>query len=206
MFNSFINYKHNIIKTKFNGYTIRKATIEDFSSIIKIANTQLGKNYLTKKILKKIINKTPNDELLVAIHNSTGNVISFCLYKIISYKEVINLTNNHPIHNMMFINKIGYLATIATKSNFTCLGIATALIKKSIENMKSQGIDHFICTAWKHDNIINIESILKKTGFNKEVDIPNYWYESSKREGYMCPHCGNPCTCNCIIYTKSLNY
>lgn len=191
-----------IFKRKFNGYTIRKATIADFASIIKIADIQLGKDYLTKEKLEKTLDTTLSDELLVAVQNATGSVIAFSLYKNISYEEVIGLTDGRQIRNMMFVDKIGYLATVATKEGFTGLGIATALVEKSLENMRAQGSSHFVSTAWKHYGIINIESILESAGFRKEIDIPNYWYESSKREGYMCPHCGNPCTCSCVVYTK----
>jgi|GEM_PF-753612 len=191
-----------IFKRKYKGYAIRKATVADFAAVIKIADRQLGKGYLTKERLQKALDKTTTDELLVAVQTATGTVIAFSLYKHISHEEAKSLGNGYTFRNMAFEEEIGYLGTVATKEGFTGLGVASALVEKSMANMREQGVHHFISTAWKHYGIINIGSVLENAGFRKETDIPNYWYEASVREGFQCPQCGNPCTCSCAIYTK----
>lgn len=191
-----------IFKRKYKGYTIRKATVADFAAVIKIADHQLGKGYLTKERLQKALDKSTSDELLVAVQTATGSVIAFSLYKHITYDEALQLGNGYAFRDMVFEEQIGYLGTVATKEGFTGLGVATALVDKSLANMQEKGVTHFISTAWKHYGIINIGSVLENAGFRKETDIPNYWYDASVREGFQCPQCGNPCTCSCVIYTK----
>lgn len=191
-----------IFKRKYKGYTIRRATMGDFAAVIKIADRQLGKGYLTKERLQKALDKSTSDELLVAVQTATGSVIAFSLYKHITYDEAMQLGNGYAFRDMVFEEQIGYLATVATKEGFTGLGVATALVEKSLEYMQEKGATHFISTAWKHYGIINIGSVLENAGFRKETDIPNYWYDASVREGFQCPQCGNPCTCSCVIYTK----
>lgn len=191
-----------IFKRKYKGYTIRKATVADFAAVIKIADHQLGKGYLTKERLQRALDKTTSDELLVAVQTATGSVVAFSLYKHITHEEAKQLGKGYAFRNMVFEEKIGYLATVATKEGFTGLGLATALVEKSLANMEEDGITHFVSTAWKHYGIINIGSVLENAGFRKEADIPNYWYDASIKEGFLCPQCGNPCTCSCVIYTK----
>jgi ribosomal protein S18 acetylase RimI-like enzyme len=191
-----------IFKRKFKDYTIRKATVEDFPTVIRIADEQLGSGYLTKERLKKTLDEDLSDEIIVAEHNSTKNIIGFSLYKHISYEDAEEISKGHQFRNMMFASAIGYIATVATDECFKKYGIGTALIEKSISNMKENGINCFISTAWKHAGIINIGSVLENLGFTKELEIPKYWYESSIREGFNCPQCGNPCVCSCVIYTK----
>ncbi len=191
-----------IFKRLYKGYSIRKATVSDFASVIKIADQQLGDGYLTKERLEKTLNKDLTDEILVAVENATGLIIGFSLYKHVSHQTAVNIAKGHSLRNMMFAKEIGYIATVATKEEFKHLGIATALIEKSINAMKEKGVSCFISTAWKHSGIINIGSVLENSGFVKEIEIPKYWYESSLRDGFMCPQCGNPCTCSCVLYTK----
>lgn len=103
---------------------------------------------------------------------------------------------------MMFAKEIGYIATVATKAEFKHLGIATALVSKCLDKLKEDGITCFISTAWKHSGITNAASVLESLGFVEETTMPKYWYESSIKEGFSCPNCGNPCTCSCVLYTK----
>lgn len=191
-----------IFKRKFKDYIIRKATVHDFPAVIKIADQQLGKGYLTKERLEKTLDPSLSDEIIVAEHSTQKTIIAFSLYKHISYDEAQALGKGHPFRNMMFASAIGYVATVATDEGFKRYGIGTALIDKSVSNMKEKGINCFISTAWKHAGIINIGSVLENLGFIKELEIPKYWYESSIREGFSCPQCGNPCVCSCVIYTK----
>ncbi len=191
-----------IFRRRYKGYSIRKATVADFASVIKIADIQLGEDYLTKERLEKTLDKNLSDDILVAVENATDNIIAFCLYKHISHEDAIRICQGYKLRNMMFADSIGYVATVATKEEFKHLGIATALVDKCLKEMKEEGIKCFISTAWKHAGITNIASVLESHGFVKEIEMPKYWYESSLREGYSCPRCGNPCTCSCVLYTK----
>ena len=200
--NSTITTGKYVFRRSYTGYTIKRASVSDFASVIKIADAQLGEDYLTKERLQKTLDKDLSDDILVAVEDATDNVIGFCLYKHLTYDEAVKICQGYKLRNMMFADNIGYVATVATKEEFKHLGIATALVKKCIDNMQDDGIKCFISTAWKHAGITNIASVLETHGFTKEFDMPNYWYESSIREGYSCPRCGNPCTCSCVLYTK----
>ncbi len=191
-----------IFKRRYKGYTIRKATVSDFSSVIKIADVELGEDYLTKERLEKTLDKNLSDEIYVAVENATGNVLAFCLYKRISYDDAVNICKGYKLRNMMFAKEIGYIATVATKEEFKRLGVATALVEKCIDNLKQDGVSCFISTAWKHSGVTNVASVLENLGFIEELTMPKYWYESSIKNGFSCPQCGNPCVCSCVLYTK----
>ena len=192
-----------MFKRKYRGYTVKKAEIADFAGVVKIADKKLGEGYLTKERLEKTLDKDLSDEMLVAVENATGKVIAFSLYKHISYAEAEALGGGNTFRPLMFSGEIGYLATVATKEGYEGLGVASTLVEKSLAQMAQKGVHTFFSTAWKHQGVINIGSILEGFGFKKEVELPKYWYESSIREGYMCPQCGNPCTCSCVIYVKA---
>lgn len=190
-------------KRRFKGYSIRHATVADFPGVIRIADEQLGEGYLTKETLEKTLDPSSRDRMLVAVHNTTGAPVSFCLYRRISHSEAKEIGRGYAFRDMMFAKEIGYVATVATKESFRKFGIGTALVERCIKEMKDEGIGCFISTAWKHAGIINIGSVLENLGFTRELEIPKYWYESSIREGYSCPQCGNPCHCSCVIYTMT---
>lgn len=200
--NSTITTGKYVFRRRYDGYSIRRANVSDFPSVIKIADVQLGDDYLTKERLQKTLDKDLTDEILVAVENATDSVVAFCLYKQISYDEATKICQGNKLRNLMFAENIGYVATVATKEEFKHLGIATALVKRCLDDLRNDGVTCFISTAWKHAGITNIASVLESHGFIREFEMPKYWYESSLREGYSCPRCGNPCTCSCVLYTK----
>ena len=65
-------------------------------------------------------------------------------------------------------------------------------------------IGYIISTAWKRAGKINIGNILLRSGYNVMTEIPDYWYKDSVEKGYLCPQCGNPCHCSCVIFEKFL--
>lgn len=192
-----------VFKRKYRNYAVRKAVASDFASVIKIADKRLGEGYLTKSRLEKILDKTLSDDMLVAVESATGKIIAFSLFKHISYDEAKKLGGDKEFRPLMFSDEIGYIATVATKEGYEGLGVASTLIEKSMAQMTQKGVQVFFSTAWKHQGIVNIGSVLSSLGFKKELEIPKFWYESSLREGYMCPQCGNPCVCSCVIFIKA---
>ncbi len=154
-----------IFKRKYRNYIIRKAVATDFASVIKIADEKLGEGYLTKQRLEKILDKNLTDNMLVAVENGTGKIIGFSLFKNIDYDEVKRLSKGAEFRSLMFSEKIGYLATVATRPGYEGLGIASMLVDSSLSEMKQDGVNAFFCTAWKHQGIINIGTILTSVGF-----------------------------------------
>ncbi len=191
-----------IFKRKYRSYTVRRATVKDFAGVISISDKRLGEGYLTRDKLEKVLDKTQSDDMLVAEENATKSIIAFSLFKHITYEEAKSLGGGNEFRTLMFSDEIGYIATVATKEGYEGFGVASELVSRSMALMSQKGVNVFFSTAWKHQGIINIGSVLSNLGFKKELEIPKYWYESSLREGYLCPQCGNPCVCSCVIFVK----
>lgn len=199
--NQKINSGKYVFKKKIET-AIRKAKKHDYSSISPIADVQLGKDYLTRQIFSSCLKSNNNINCLVADDADNNSICGFAIFKLIDKKELKSITKGHDIEQLCFEDSIGYLRTIAVAPEYTNQGIASHLAKNILDYFKNNNIKCIISTAWKHAGIINISSILEHLGFDKVIEIPNYWHEDSIKEGFMCPQCGNPCTCSCVIYGK----
>lgn len=191
-----------VFKKQDNVYKVRLATVSDFPSIIRIAGNQLGKNYITEEFLSKIINEDDSTFCLVSYNTRNSKVVGFCINKQVTYDELKEITQGKDIQELKFEKRIGVVKTVAVDEHSTNLGLGSMLVSESLTIMEKQGVTCFVSPAWKHAGIINIASILEKGGFERAIEIPNYWYESSLKEGFHCPQCGNPCHCSCVIYLK----
>lgn len=139
---------------------------------------------------------------IVAADKKTGKVIGFLIYETINYQTLEDITKGKPIEEFSYSDKIGYIKTIAVDSRYEGFGIGNALTEKAVESLRKAGSNVFVSTAWKHAGVINLHGILSRNKFRKRLEIPDYWYEDSIKEGFECPQCGNPCHCACVIYIR----
>ncbi len=139
---------------------------------------------------------------IVAADKKTGKVIGFLIYETINCQTLEDIAKGKPIEEFSYSDKIGYLKTIAVDSHYEGYGIGNALTEKAVESLRKAGSKAFVSTAWKHAGTINLHGILSRNKFRKRLEIPNYWYEESIKEGFECPQCGNPCHWACVIYIR----
>ena len=90
--------------------------------------------------------------------------------------------------------------SITVDENERGKGIASILIEDVILNYGHLRIYTY---AWKMRNgEVNLKIVLERLGFEVLEEIDNMWYEDSLKSGFICPSCGNPCTCSAIVYEK----
>lgn len=192
-----------LFKKIYTNYEINPTCEKDFSQIVRIADSQLGRKYVTPYQLKEMCNETSSMRCLSILDKGTKKVIGFCIHKIFSYEDVLKMTRNQGITELMFHKQIAYLKTIAIDKKYAGFGIASCVVKYLVKYYEKLGIDTMISSAWKHAGITNIEHVLVGNHFVKKLEIPNYWYQDSIDENFECPQCGNPCHCSCVIFVKA---
>ena len=200
--NKKITTGHYVFKKKYTNYKIRRGSCIDFPSIIRIANKQLGDDYISKERLQRFLNEENNETLLVAVDNDSGYVVGFATSGIINYDGLKEICQGKELKELAFEERIGYIQTVAVSPQYNGLGIGTAMVKELIKELKKMNSNCIVSTAWKHAGVINIGAILERSGFSPVMELPKYWYESSLKYGYQCPQCGNPCYCSCVVYVK----
>lgn len=191
-----------LFKKVYKDYVIRSMALNDFGQVIQIADSQLGRDYVTPEVLNCMLGEDSSMRCYVVVDNMKHNVIGFYIYDTIDYKHVMEITKGVPIRELMYTKQIGYLKTIAIDKKFAGYGIATSVVQHCLETTRKNGVSAFISPAWKHGGKINIENVLIQNGFKSKIEISNYWYDASLKEGFMCPQCGNPCHCSCVIFIK----
>lgn len=191
-----------VFKKRQNLVKIRGSKLTDFAQMVRILDSQLGKNYVTEDFLNEVIDDEKKTYCKVIEDMSKHQIIGVSLYAIIDYKTVQNLTQGNDIHELKYVPQIGLVKTVAIDEAYKNLGLASDLVQSILDELAEKDITCFISPAWKHAGVTNIANVLERSGFTKAIEIPNYWYESSMREKFECPQCGNPCHCSCVIYTK----
>lgn len=105
---------------------------------------------------------------------------------------MVPITKGKPIEEFSYSDKIGYIKTIAVDSHYEGYGIENTLTEKAVESLRKAGSNVFVSTAWKHAGMINLHGILSRNKFRKCLEIPDYWYVDSIKEGFECPNAATP--------------
>ena len=191
-----------LFKKIYTDYTICEMRQNDLGQVLAIADSQLGKDYVSPDMLGRMLSADNCMRCNVIKAGKSCRIIGFIIYAAIEYEKVLEITRGVEIRELMVSPKIGYLKTIAIDKHYTGYGIASKAIEECLRSFNRQGIYACISPAWKHGGKINIEDVLVWNGFIKKYEIPNYWYASSISEHFSCPQCGNPCHCSCVIFIK----
>lgn len=183
---------------------IRPANSSDHSRILDISSSVLGDGYLPDM---HSLESAKNCIFLVAVLN--GKIVGFSYARILQHgdvKQIIRSSRDIPpdVSLSEQRGKLGYLHTVGVDPKFQRRNIGTALVRESIEQLKKLGAETLLSVGWKSEKGVHIGGVLKRSNLNAFKEIAEYWLEDSKKKGYSCPSCGNPCRCSAVLFKSSL--
>ena len=166
--------------------------------MVEIAENQLGKFYISDQDFT-------NEKNLVFRASMEKETVGFSIVRILSKEEFSAAFQKIDNSDRKFIGHatiIGIIKSIAVAKSYQQRGIGDAIMKQSIDELKSAGVNIVVMIGWKSKLGTNIESLALLNGFRKACEIQNYWSEDSDLKNYDCPVCGAPpCTCSAAIYS-----
>ena len=152
---------------------IRLATEKDIEEILTLSSKAFGKHFHSKEHFEQ----TLTNETSIFV-NDKGKISAYCII----------LKEDNQVR----------IDSITVDENERGKGIASMLIEDVILNYGHLRIYTY---AWKMKNgEVNLKVILERLGFKFVEEIKNMWYEDSKKTGFICPSCGNPCICSALVY------
>ncbi|MDR0846368.1 MAG: GNAT family N-acetyltransferase [Lactobacillales bacterium] len=167
--------------------------------LLKIADAELGENYLAAEYLAKVINDK-SKIVLVAIKGV--KVSGFGLASILTGPELRAKLLKGSEQLPEFAGRIGLIDNVAIKEDKKGLGIGSNIVEKLISELKQKGIKEFASVAWvpANETKSNLGNILEKNGIPFGYNVENYWTDDSLAKGYDCPLCGIHCACSANIH------
>lgn len=158
----------NVFNDK-DSIIIRRCSLEDLEGVIEVNEKELPEDY-PYFFYKSILDSYP-ESFLVAC-NSHGRVIGYIMWRVEKLPSRYNLE---------FTNK-GHLVSIAVSMDYRRLGIATVLLKNSMQKIKQHNIDEFVLEV-RVSNYSAI-SLYKKFKFKTQT-IKNKYYRDGENAYYM---------------------
>lgn len=98
---------------------------------------------------------------------------------------------------------IGVLSDIAIREADQRIGLGSLFVHCLLAQLDAKKVPFTIMFGWEAHDGVHIHRISQVFGFHALAKIPDYWFEESLSNGYLCPTCGSPpCHCSAMLYIR----
>lgn len=185
-----------------HALTISPIRPSELAVVSAIADAALGKDFLSRKVLMRLIEQ-PWRYTVLAARDERG-VQGFCYGSLLSATEALEQGAVFGLDDGE-ANGAGMLHSIAIRPWARGKGVGSALVQQLLARLQSHGAQSCRVLGWKQGKTVNIQSVLLRAGFRQRSVLPLYWYHDSRSKGYSCPQCGHPpCCCTAVAFTREL--
>lgn len=172
----------------------------DVCDILQISDVQLGKNYLTSAYLYKSLEHKNEAIHIVTSHN---RVLGFLHYERVIENDFVStyLTQCKSVDDIsdkIVVN----IKHAAIHPDFSGKGIGNSLFSYVLNEVIEPSLRVY-SLAWSSKDEVFVAPILVRNGFKPVCKIHSYWYKESVNKKYQCPICGNPCSCDAVVFRKN---
>lgn len=168
-----------------------------------IYDVSLGQKYIPPEDLLKYANN-PSEYILIG-STIEDKLLGVMLAFPLDEKTARECNEAFKKHNIPFELprlSVGVIKSVSVHPEYRHRGIGTRLTLEAMERLRKMSCGLFLAIAWDSGKVESSPKMFEKLGYKSLLDIPEYWYEDSIKEGYQCPNCGNPCHCKAIFYFK----
>lgn len=180
---------------------IRPVTPTDRPAVLSLWEDRLGEGYTDHELLDAAI--SPDEETAIGFVADTisSGLCGFGLGRLGTPTEAANYLDV-PIDRIEHSESIGVLSVLCIATNHEGQGIGTALIEARLAELYARGCTAVYTVSWLRGNHRDSSSLFQSLGFERVANLPEKWRIPSKLEGFSCPDCGNPCTCDATLFVR----
>ena len=167
---------------------------EDFDAVIRLGNQVHGDNYMDM----------PQAQYLFEASHKNGvnaSLVAYVENKLVGFRLTQAAQQWHidewcsPKLWAIAPDEMCYFKCNTVDANCRGLGIGSELLKRSIAQAKHQGAKAGLAHIWRASPGNSAFKYFSKCGGVLVKDHPNRWQSWFDSHGYICPECGEYCTC-----------
>lgn len=177
---------------------LNSAATADAAAVQVLLNTELGDPLYTV------------DDLLAAAGDATASVIfvrqegqvaAAAVARLLVAEDVDYYSPFGPAPAALFDgHQVGSLEALAVRPSDRGRGIGTRLLQARLEWLTAHGCDLVVAVSWLSGRPGTSAPLYRRLGFTAGATVTDFYLEESRRDGWSCPVCGNPCRCSAQLY------
>jgi GNAT superfamily N-acetyltransferase len=189
---------------------IRPADISEASRVCALLGDALGEAYVDLDTVRDAIVQRDDANCIVAVGRD-GHIIGAAIFYLLDrvpfarFLPVGQEDLPERLRLFRFNASVALLRSIAVRPNYQARGVATGLTQAGLTWCSDRGATSILAVAWSPPAGCGLAGVMAATQFEKVTTIENYWTADSEVKDYVCPVCGDICTCSAIIFARSLD-
>lgn len=166
----------------------------DIPAVIALGNTVHGDNYLDPEKAQYLYESGFKD-------NINASLVAYDGDKLVGFRLTQGAEQWHidewcsPDLWGWSEEQVCYFKCNTVDATYRGYGIGSELLKRSIEQAKKQGAKAGLAHIWLASPGNSAFKYFKKCGGELVKEHPNRWQSWFESDGYICPVCGEHCTC-----------
>jgi len=167
----------------------------DFNAVIELGNEVHGDNYLDIPGVEYLYNNSIKHQINASFVAYKGNKIAGFRLTQAPEQWIVDEWCSPDLWRVN-LAELCYFKSVAVPESSRGLGIASTLLKLSIDKAKQQGAKAGLAHIWLGSPGNSAYEYFTRCGGKLVKEHPNRWQGWFESHGYICPVCGEYCTCS----------
>ena len=99
---------------------------------------------------------------------------------------------------------VGSLEALAVRSGNRRRGFGARLVTARVDWLGEHGCDRVVALSWLSGRPGTSAPLYRRLGFREGATVADFYFEESRRDGWLCPVCGTPCHCAAQLFWLEL--
>lgn len=95
---------------------------------------------------------------------------------------------------------VGSLEALAVRPENRRRGLGAEMVRRRVGWLTERGCDRVVAVSWLSGRASASDTMFRRLGFSAATVVTNFYLEESRRDGWSCPVCGNPCRCSAQLF------
>lgn len=190
------------------AFPIRRMTNSDLDGSLSVLGNALGSRYVSRGELATYVGQ--KDRVAFVATSKDGQIHGAATSDLpadsSSVLELLPADARARVLNLipeLEFNRTGLLRSVAVSPKARGNSVGTSLVRASVDSLWDLGATSIISIGWTDIDGCHIQGPLEAMGFEIQGDLEGFWRDDSISKNYLCPTCGQPCSCTARVFLKS---
>jgi GNAT superfamily N-acetyltransferase len=191
--------------------TIEVASDSDAPTVCALLGDALGELYVDLNEIRSIIaTENPDATCLIAVDRE-GQIIgalTAAMFSNASLGAALPAGQAETIGRLPAIRyheRFCVIRSIAVVPRWRDRGVGSRLVREALTWCGARGTTAALSFGWKSSRGCHIDGVMTTTGFDRILEVPNFWTADSQAKDYFCPECGSVCECAAVVFKRVID-
>ena len=171
------------------------------SNAVELLDATQGKGVFSVDDLERII--TNRNAIMLAARIET-ELVSVSWARKLSEDFAYYAPFGEEATTLLADHEVGSLESSSVTPARQRQGIGGRMLRRRVSWLAEAGCSLAVAVSWRNGQVNTSESLFEAAGFTAHGQAENFYLETSRARGYVCPYCDDGCRCGAVFFARVL--